>query len=493
MCRFIDYIAAGTQFDDPLTAREHQALAWVRDKARTLEAAGAPYQRTVYLSLALMSLCEIITDRQVLGPLEKARPEAFKNIFKVTGWSSSLAQEAYQALPVRLSGAAIDPLKLVALNWGGNNPGGKAQLFDSMTCSPLMYVLWERLPAQLRMPHLLLYPSFEDLDVADFCRFGHLGVHPVGLTTHYGSNADGVIRSPLEFAHHDMVHAGQLEDVGDPTRASEEDPGAVLTRRDRRLGWRCLLLDQLPARLGQLHLEPALDLFLFQLMHERWADKAVTRYLEDGENPFVRCLGRMACARRQERNGYIKRYQAITDGEAAMAVLWSLRLWRSWQAADYRPLAQDRLEAFAQEFVARDLPRLQEHLAFVDQHRPALRQWFADCFGSATTPDGLFGVKMSLALARLVDCEGLFLSFHRHSGLSHLDYTDIGYFFALHSPALCQQMTDRLATALPSRDLFRLAPFGCVSGGPVMDSKNPDASRAASQDPYDFHQEECPQ
>ncbi|WP_196221112.1 hypothetical protein [Sansalvadorimonas verongulae] len=460
MCRFIDHIRAGKQFDERLTAKEHQALAWTRERACELKAAGAPYRRTVCLALALMSVYEVMTDRQVLGPLSATRPKVFaQHIHRVTGWSRHLEQGKQAAAGEALPVATLDPLKVAVEVSGGHQRAGGSEWSEPFDHYGLCR-LWDSLYIYLGTQHLLLYPSFEELDIADFCLLSHLGIHPVGLMTRYALNADGFMMAPLGLACHDLWHVQQQEELGAPEYQSDTRVGSTLCRRDRRLGWRSLLLDQLPASLVSLHLEPALHLFLFQLIHECPARQAVTDYLEQGSGSFVRCLSRLAKARREDRNGYVKRYSGVTDSEAAMAALWALRLWRSWQAAGFRPLAADRLEAFAQEFVGKDLPRLQEHLDFVGQHRPALRQLFADLFGSQTNDDGHFQVSFTPDFKELLDMKLMFASCHSPSGLNNLDYTDIAYFAALRSPALCQKIADKLGTALPCREVFIIAPFG---------------------------------
>ena len=460
MCRFIDHITAGHQFDGRLTAKEHQALAWTREQACALEAAGAPYRRTVCLALAFMSLCEVMAGRQVLDPLAAARPAAFaRYVHRVTGWSRHLEQDAPAVAGRALPVAALDPLKVSIEVAAGHQRTG-----DSPWSEPFDHCglcrLWDSLYDYLGTPHLLLYPSFEPLDLADFCQLSHLGLHPVGLMTRHALNADGVMMAPLGFACHDLWHVQLQEELGAPRYQSDDRIQAALCRRDRRLGWRSLVLDQLPAGLAALHLEPALELLLFQLIHECQARQAVADYLEQGSDSFVRCLGCLARARREDCRGYGQRYSAVTDSEAAMATLWTLRLWRSWQAAGFRPLAADRLQAFAQTFVDKDLPRLREHLDFVGRHWPALRQLFAGFFGSQTNEDGHFQVRFTPGFKDVLDIELMFASFHAPSGLSHLDYTDMAYFVALQSPALCQQMADHLGIALPCRDVFSIAPFG---------------------------------
>ena len=123
MQTFIGHILAGKQFDGPLTAQEARAMIWARQRTAALLEAGAPYKKTVSLAIAFLTLCEIITDRQVLIPLRESNPEAFdRHVERVTDWSYKPGSAADGKEPGLFSAAALDPLMVAALSWSGNNP-----------------------------------------------------------------------------------------------------------------------------------------------------------------------------------------------------------------------------------------------------------------------------------------------------------------------------------------------------------------------------------
>ena len=213
MKTFVGHMRAGKQFHDPLTDKEDQAMAWVAATAQQLLTAGAPYKKTVHLAMALLVLCEIVTDRQVLNPLERCRPEIGQqgHLRTLGDWSPRLAliERVPELLDDPLSAARLDPLKVTQLCWGGINPDGPDEvsaLFGTRAHGWELHEFFSRLDN----PDLLVYPSFQALDIDDFCRFGHLPLHPVGMITDHAQVADGILHSPLEFAFHDLEHMRNL-------------------------------------------------------------------------------------------------------------------------------------------------------------------------------------------------------------------------------------------------------------------------------------------
>ena len=457
MQTFIGHIRSGQQFDGPLTDKEDQAMAWALEKARAFEKAGAPYKKTVYLALAFLVLYEIITDRQVLDPLAQQRPDARERLQldRVTDWSSRLGLlEPREEDDELLSAALLDPVKVTQLCWGGINPDAESEtavLFGQIYTDDL-----RDLAARVDDPDLLIYPSFQELDIEDFCRLSHLPLHPVGMTTDYAQGADGIMESPLAFAFHDLDHMRTLADIGNRQLQARGEIQYLLTHCDSRLSWRCLLLDRLPARLAPLRLEPALTLLLFQLFHENMPLAAVTYGLDAGRRAFVWCLDTLAQARRGDRNGYTARYQSVTDAQALLATGWCLRLWALWKKEGQGPLSDRLLDGCARQFVDQDVPRLRQHLGFVRDHWASLRQFFSGpdyaalCFGK----NGRVCVR--LKSSRLFAGQGghlLFESWNPFSGLCHLDYTDVTWFTALLSPMMCRQLARRFP-AMPEPDFF---------------------------------------
>ncbi|MCY4473055.1 MAG: hypothetical protein OXC07_09620, partial [Kistimonas sp.] len=262
---------------------------------------------------------------------------------------------------------------------GGNNPGG----LNTTENLCKTYVTYSNLPELFSAIYdntLFVIPSFQELGLNDFCRFGHLRVYPIGMTTTYALNADGLMMSPLKFLMHDighmsalMMHTTEYARLRPPRSQGE----LILRTWQRRLELRWLLLDQLPACLKPLKLDPALVLLLFNFLHEKDPDTGAPclDYSNDG---FALCFSILGRARRQWRAGYVEEYQSVTDTQAARAALWTLCLYKCWQTADFKALTQQQREACAGDFEKRERPRLEKHLAFIEKHRGTLRQLFAD-------------------------------------------------------------------------------------------------------------------
>ena len=359
----IRHIRDGQQFDGPLLADEDQALAWAQDRVAALLLAGAPYKRTVFLAIAVLILCEIVTDRQVLGPLKERQPErAGQFLARVQDWFDPPIDDSQPI--VYFSAARLDPLKVAALCWGGNNPGGGSE--TEQLVGPRSFYGHMALCRLVHARHLLIYPSFQPLDIEHFCRAGHLGLHPVGMITDYALNADGVMQSPLAFAYHDLGHLYSLAPIGEPGDPLDPVAPCLWACPDKRRAFRSLLLDLLPQRLAPLKLDAALRLLLFVWFHEQ-GPKITAHLLNDEERQaFISGFLSMAAQRRAFCNGLAAEYQAITDTDAALAVAWAQRLYQCWQAADCQPLSAARLDACARDFLAIDAPQL---LAAPEFHR----------------------------------------------------------------------------------------------------------------------------
>ena len=429
MRRFISHIRQGRQFASPLTEEERKAMGWLEEKTAGLIREQAPYKRTVQLAMALMMVCEELTNRRVMRLLEQQEP-AFCTKF--------VARVEYDI-----------PLDWLTLwRWGGNNPDREKENDPLFTGYPLH--LNTGIAHYLDRGDMLLYPSFQPLELQDFCRFGHLPVHPVGMITDYAVNADGLMMSPLRFALHDIDHMALPDSVGRSDYRPASGAEAMLCSPCQRLTFRQLLLDQLPDALASLVPEPARHLLLFQLFHELNPASAAV-HLESGYSAFSRCLAQLAQARRQGRAGYQPLFQQVTDTQAGMTALWTLRLWQHWQAAD-KALLPAQLQALAQDFVQVDVPWLQQHLAVIDQHRGTLRQLFAgQCRWDRFKRPGndTIDVLVKSGSGGKFQPQMLFRIQTPEAGLCHLDNTDLVYFEALRHPPLRREIERKTGTRLP--------------------------------------------
>jgi len=426
------HIGAGNHFPDdhPLTDNECRALQWLQERAEVLLHEQAPYELTVNLCFAFLAVYEVMLARRVVPPRDSTGR---------LGW-----------LYMRLD---VEPDEITAYSWGGNNTTGP-KCREDFCSRDLMTGIGKALTGLLKRPNMLLYPSFQALGIEDFCRFGHLPVYPIGMLADFACNADGMVLSPLEFASHDIAHTNHLRKVSmgkvETRRAAE-----VMGSSEHRLVVRQMLLDHTPT---DLHfLKPGLRILQFHLLHEISPAKAGA-LLENDNLAFLRCLERVLGTLRWWRAGYLPDDRSITDSEAFMAALWGARLLCDWRAAGFKPLSPQQQEARARIFRKQDLPLLQQHLAFVAQHRGTLRQMFIAGYstGKEDTQERFysetdFASKSGLLLqARLC----LFDSYDPDSGLCNLDNIDLAYFAALASAKLRDEMEQCTAARLPEGIVF---------------------------------------
>ena len=421
---FIGHIQAGKQFNAPLTPDESRVLADLSIKTTLLVQAGVPYKRTVRLALALTTLCELITTRQVFRALSEQEPGLFR-------------EEWIRNRPIR-----ITPDEVTSLFWSEGPPGPLSAHQKNLACE-LGFAVEILLEDMINDNNLFVFPSFQALNLPDFCRFSHLPVHPVGLTTDYALNADGYMMSPLRFAEHDIIHMHSLRHAG-----LRHSLATTFYHPDLRLALRQLLLDRLPGPLAALQLAPALELLLFELFHER-SPCSATQHLENSAKENFRFfLTEMAKARRQDRSNYSEDYQQITDARMAMASLWAVRLWQCGQTLGM-PLTPDQLTACLETFLATDLPLLQEHLGFFERHRALLRQLFFTRFGDCLDDNDEWMVYVDDPAFKGLEVRKLFQTELRGYGLSHLDNTDLFYFEATEQPEIRHIMQQKTGAPVP--------------------------------------------
>ncbi|MCY4472669.1 MAG: hypothetical protein OXC07_07620 [Kistimonas sp.] len=431
MKTFICHIRAGRHFTDdhPLTASDHKALDWLQGRAQVLLTAEAPYELTVHLAFAFLAVYEVMVARRVSPPQEF--------VGSAREWDSMLCD--------------LEPDEITAYGWGGNNSTGpkSGEAFFSHHGSPALRRVFTRF---LHYPHMLIYPSFHPLGIRDFCRFGHLPVHPVGMLTDYVGNADGLAQSPLHFAAHDVAHMNQLSIIGQPNIEDPTPEAAVIRTPCHRRALRQMLLGQVPAGLAGLNLGPALYLLQFQLFHEKNPGDTA-QLLEAGNLAFPRCLEAVIDTLRSQRAGYLADDLKVTDVEAARAALWGARLLCHWRAAGFGALPQEQLDAWGEDFVTQDLPLLQQHLDFIARHRGVLRQLFIETEGIwvCDTKDRCRIEAEFPASSPLLSPQrlALFDSYNPDTGLCHEENTDLAYFAALASAVLRSRIEKRTGARVP--------------------------------------------
>ena len=432
---FIRHIQDGLQFPEPLTEEEAAALARILAQTAPLVTNKTPYyKRTVCLSLSLMILCDIITDRQIL---DTARAQEDTGLaYRLVLLSSLPDNRAYRA-------QLLAALPLLPASPDAPGPPENMPL-------PLYNRTRLALEETICDQTLLLYPSFHPLTLGHFCRLGPLPLHPVGLTPDYACSADGAMMSPLEFAEHDIGHMKDRCKVGRCPQGPQSPTEALLDCHDKRLQLSQLLLDSLPDSPGWQPLKAPLTLLLFQLFHEE-TPVFIASIIDYSGSPFLFFLKLLAKARRNEWNSYTEDDRRGTDKEAAQAALWAAFLWELWQDTDSQieAVTPEVVRKLAGRFDREARPELQAHLRFLEKHRGTLRQLFVDNGRiDGCSPGGNSGFETGAAWPQQHSLT-LFQYTVPKTGLCHLDNTDLGYFSALHSPQLRQKIEMATGEDLP--------------------------------------------
>lgn len=437
MLLLVQNIIHGLQFAEPLTDEDRQAFRMLQGHILDLIKDKAPYKRTVHVALLMSCMLEIATVRYAFPALRAREPRLFA---KDPASSGRLMTFEFTAQPtdgsariIRRQTQDIALSEVLSCAFGGLNPGGPDEGLQ------LLYAQGEaaRIAHWLENPALFLYPSFESLDPADFCRFGHLPVFPLGMMAAHALNADGTMMTPLRFLAHDETHTGNIDPL--QLLAASEHP---MVGMENRLHFRQQVFESVPACLGKEPLEPALSLVIFYLYHEASIQTAREQLNEDSILPVLEMVNRI---RRVERLGYPARYRQIEDWHAILACLWVHRLARRWTQGDRSAPRDDR-------FFQPDLLRLGEHWNFLQRHRQGLRDYF---FAQAQSGRNAFGGKtycyegrcpydVTMTTSKILQEE------YNTEAAGLVDNTDMRYFEGLLDPDERRRMAQAVHSDLPA-------------------------------------------
>ncbi len=359
MLQLSQHILDNKQFSRPLAAGERHTFVLLQHKIQELIDLDAPYKRTVILALRMTILLDIVTARHVIEPLRDTDTRLFSR--NKIRQQHLIHRDCWQTRELDM--ASIAPMQALTCRWGGLDASPKEQRAADLITG---FSQDEQLMALLANPQLFLYPSFEPLDVDDFCAVGHLPVYPLGMTSAYALNADGLMRTPLAFFLHDAIHTSinktwmHLEGTG------------LLASIENRLHFQQLVRGRMPVELKEEHkLERAVELVLFYLFHEI----PVTLAEDTMEKRcFLPLFNEICAIRRQARLGYSPTYQAVTDRQALLACAWVYRVYTHCRTGATQPDAWRH--KLVTPFVQQELPALLEHQDFIDKHHEALHQHF---------------------------------------------------------------------------------------------------------------------
>ncbi len=435
---FIQHLLNDRHFPQPLNDGERRALQKLDNQAAFLLDKGVPYKRTVLLGLVFVTLYDLLVQQRVLEPLVQQQPALLQKRYDLpTLWAFRFYTDPLDVNQPPQPVASIDPEKLVSCYGEGLNPEPpdiKAHLLAHHGCELAMNYL----PLLLSEQAVLLYPSWEPLDIDAFCRFGHLPVYPLGLIAAYAANADGSMHSPLQFMVHDLFH---IHDTGSFLYIKGTRP---LDNPANRCAFRQLVQNRLPQSLAHLGIAKATHLLVFHLLHEQ-STNAATKKLES--ESFVPLMWIQAEARREHWCDYSPKFQGIKDDEGTIAALWIHRLYAHWKAADLQ-LTDAHIDLIARHFLSWELPQLRWHLAYLDRHKTALRELFlSEAWDDILEQADAWTGNRRFCCTRGTFCKEDFFHWQEPHGGCCVDHSDVVYFDRLHQDGGAEQMAQ--ATGVP--------------------------------------------
>ena len=369
MRNLVHHILANLQFNERLTEVDRAAFGTLAGRIESLLLQQAPYERTVQLAIIMTCMLEVATARYALPALQESAPELFAHDPLHHRFQRlrpfDFASRADNGRVHHLANKDI-PLDLI-LSCSFDEPD--AGLGETLITRQLFY---QKLfatacePGWLKNNDLFLYPSFEPLTPEDFCHLAHLPVYPLGMMTAYALNADGYMKTPMEFMDHDFGHASH-----NATWKHLAGTASLDTVHSRLL-FRQLVMDRLPARLQALHLDAAVSLVMFHLFHEIPASGARER-LEAGS--VLPLLNDISEIRVEHACDYPPQYRHISDAQALLACLWVHRAYRFRCDHGGASLEQTAI-SLAENFAHTALPTALKCMGFLDRHRAGLKAWF---------------------------------------------------------------------------------------------------------------------
>ncbi len=435
---FIQHLLDDRHFPQPLNDGERRALQKLDNQAALLLDKGVPYKRTVLLGLVFVTLYDLLVQQRVLEPLVQRQPALLQKRYDLpTLWAFKFYTEPREGKQPPRPVASIDPEQLVSCYGQELNPE-PPEIEAHLLAHHGTPLIMKYLPLLLSEKPVLLYPSWEPLDIDAFCRFGHLPVYPLGLVPGYATNADGSMHSPLQFMIHDISHINR---VGSFIYVDGTRP---LDNPANRCAFRQLVQNRLPQPLAHLGLEKATHLLVFHLLHEQHTDEA-TANLES--ESFVPLMWTQAEARRENWCDYSPKFQGIKDDEGTIAALWIHRLYAHWKASDLQ-LTDAHIDLLARQFVSCELPQLRWHLGYLERHKTALRELFLSEAkdGTLEQTDGWTGNRRFRCAKATFFKENFFHWQEPHGGCC-VDHSDVVYFDRLHQHGGAGQMAQ--ATGVP--------------------------------------------
>ena len=371
---FTEHILENKQFRPQLKEEERTIFLDMLTEINLLYAENEPfYKRTCALTYKFTLLYDFVIQQKMPDPFKiHSSHSSWMKIFsfhetKVSGTPQNLQQICYTP--------EIQLTDLFYQDWHrlhdrNSTPAAMPEIFQSAQY-PLSFDYHHLLEKQ----ELILYPSYEPLDLEDFVGFAHIPVCPVGMITGYSESADGMIKMPWPFYRHDLFHA---KDVGTYKHLSSKDPLASPQSRfafRKTIDQAILTSESIPA--NHACFKKAITMLLFDILHENNHEKFTT----NSHSAFAWLFITSRKQRYAFKHHFSEKYWNISDRDAAMASLWLDNIYHYWLLCGGDILTPAETEYFSQQQFPYQADLLDQHLLLTEEHQTNLIQYLLNTKG----------------------------------------------------------------------------------------------------------------
>lgn len=203
--KFISTLIIGKHFPSPLDENEKVILITLQNDLMTLLMSRKPsYNKTIRVIFTFTMIYDHLVYNHIIEPL----------LFPKYNWNNQLTELLQPVIPYtdisrKFTFIEYNPqISLKDIYQDFMSLG--AQEFDfTMWTERYGIFFFKYLFTSLNDERIILYPSFNPLDIDDFARLAPVPVYPLGLMDQYMLNADGIMHTPMEFMLHDAFHIQQ--------------------------------------------------------------------------------------------------------------------------------------------------------------------------------------------------------------------------------------------------------------------------------------------
>ncbi len=187
---------------------------------------------------------------------------------------------------------------------------------------------------------IILYPSFNEMDLDDFVNIAHIPLYPVGLMNQYAINADGALNTPWMFMAHDIrhtkIHASYKYISGSGYLESIESRHSFITAAVSGAK------EHFQSSPG---IEKSIMLFLFDAFHE-FNFNYTKGFLRLDKHSFNSVNNILGSQQTVEAYHFSPKYNSMTEDELKMGLIWVTQLYNYWKGRNGEQLTQKDTERF---------------------------------------------------------------------------------------------------------------------------------------------------